>query len=73
MAIEQPWGFEIDQIRMPVLVLHGRQDRFVPFAHGEWLAAHVPDAEAWLSDEDGHLTLGSRIESVHEWLLKRMR
>jgi pimeloyl-ACP methyl ester carboxylesterase len=73
MAIEQPWGFEIDQIRTPVLVLHGRQDHFVPFAHGEWLAAHVPDGEAWLSDEDGHLTLGSRIESVLEWLLKRMR
>jgi pimeloyl-ACP methyl ester carboxylesterase len=73
MAIEKPWGFEIDRIRMPLLVLHGRQDRFVPFAHGEWLAAHVPDADAWLSDEDGHLTLASRIESVHKWLLERMR
>lgn len=73
MAIEKPWGFEIDQIRMPLLVLHGRQDRFVPFAHGEWLAAHVPDAEAWLSDEDGHLTLANRIENVHQWLLERIR
>lgn len=73
MAVTKPWGFEIDQIRMPVLVLHGRQDRVVPFAHGEWLAAHVPDAEAWLTDEDGHLTLAGRIDSVHEWLLEGMR
>ena len=73
MAIEKPWGFEIDQIRMPLLVLHGRQDQFVPFAHGEWLATHVSDAEAWLSDQDGHLTLANRIENVHQWLLKRMR
>jgi pimeloyl-ACP methyl ester carboxylesterase len=29
-----------------VLVLHGRQDWFVPFANGEWLAAHVPCAQA---------------------------
>jgi hypothetical protein len=38
----------------------------------EWLAARVPDAEAWLSDEDGHLTLAHRIESIHAWLLERM-
>jgi pimeloyl-ACP methyl ester carboxylesterase len=65
----RPWGFDVSDIAVPVLVLHGRQDRFVPFGHGEWLAAHIPGAEARLSDEEGHLTLfRDRVPDVHAWL-----
>lgn len=28
----RPWGFELADIAVPVLVMHGRQDKFVPFA-----------------------------------------
>jgi pimeloyl-ACP methyl ester carboxylesterase len=73
MAFIEPWGFEFEQIRTPVLLLHGRQDRFVPFTHGEWLARHIPGVEARLLDEDGHLTLiENHLEGVHEWLLERL-
>jgi pimeloyl-ACP methyl ester carboxylesterase len=51
------------------LLLHGRQDQFVPFAHGQWLAAHVPGAQAWLFDDEGHLSLMEhRVGDVHAWL-----
>ena len=64
-----PWGFDLVDISVPVLLLHGRQDMFVPFGHGEWLAAHIPGVEARLTDEDGHLTLfQSRVHEVHAWL-----
>ena len=68
-----PWGFDLAQISVPVLVVHGRQDMFVPFGHGEWLAAHVPGAEPWLLDDDGHVTLmENRMGEVHAWLADRM-
>ena len=68
-----PWGFDLADIAVPVLLLHGRQDMFVPFGHGEWLAAHIPNVEAWLLDDDGHLTLlQNRVPEVHAWLSEHL-
>jgi pimeloyl-ACP methyl ester carboxylesterase len=68
-----PWGFELADITVPVLLLHGRQDNFVPFEQGQWLAAHIPGVEARLLEDDGHLTLGEhRIGDVHAWLSERL-
>jgi pimeloyl-ACP methyl ester carboxylesterase len=73
LAMAGPWGFSVADITVPVLVMHGREDQFVPFGHGQWLAAHIPGAQARLLDHDGHLTLTeSRIGEVHSWLLSRL-
>ena len=57
LAFTRPWGFELDSIGVPVVVWQGGQDRMVPFAHGRWLAAHVPRARAKLLHEEGHLSI----------------
>jgi pimeloyl-ACP methyl ester carboxylesterase len=57
LAFTRPWGFDMASIEVPVAVWQGGQDRMVPFAHGQWLAAHLPTARARLLHEEGHLSI----------------
>jgi pimeloyl-ACP methyl ester carboxylesterase len=58
------------EVPVPVQMWHGRQDRFVPFQHGQWPAGHIPGVDAHLTETDGQLTLGHRVPEVHAWLLQ---
>jgi pimeloyl-ACP methyl ester carboxylesterase len=64
IAAVSPWGFDLADIRVPVAVWQGRQDAMVPYAHGEWLAAHVPGARAHLFEDEGHLSLVARLDDI---------
>ncbi|MGH3187398.1 MAG: alpha/beta fold hydrolase [Streptosporangiaceae bacterium] len=40
-----------------------------PFAHGQWLAEHIPGLEAWMLDDESHGTVReNHIGEVHAWL-----
>jgi pimeloyl-ACP methyl ester carboxylesterase len=72
LAFTRPWGFELESVRAHTLVVQGQQDLMVPWAHGESLARNLPSAEAWLREDEGHLTLLlSAVPHIHEWLLAR--
>jgi pimeloyl-ACP methyl ester carboxylesterase len=55
LAMLQPWGFDVADISVPVLIRYGLTDVFVPPAHGEWLAANVPGCIVKVSDAAGHM------------------
>lgn len=57
MEIIGDWGFDLSDISSPVAIWQGAQDRMVPLAHGEWLAARIPAARAKLLPDHGHLSL----------------
>ena len=73
LAFIQTWGFELSEIRIPVMLMQGTHDKMVPFSHGQWLVKKIPSVNAQLLPDEGHLTLSAnRIPDVHDWLLSKM-
>jgi pimeloyl-ACP methyl ester carboxylesterase len=67
LAFARPWGFEVASIRVPVYLQYGRDDRLVPGAHGDWLAAHIPEAKVVVLD-GGHMGDDALVESDMAWI-----
>ena len=55
LAFLRPWGFDVRDISVPVLVKYGKTDVLVPAAHGAWLAANVPGCIVRIDDDAGHM------------------
>ena len=70
LALAAPWGFDVRSIRLPTAIWAGGLDVTVPYAHGQWLAAHVPGAIAHLVDNAGHITMVNDLEDVLTELLE---
>jgi pimeloyl-ACP methyl ester carboxylesterase len=57
LAFLTGWGFDLAEIVTPVSIWQGAEDRMVPYAHGQWLAARMPRATVHLDPAEGHLSL----------------
>ena len=42
VLLHRPWGFDVSSIRVPVDLVNGTADEFVPFAYGAELAERIP-------------------------------
>ena len=66
----QPWGFDVTEIRVPTRVDYGLTDVLVPRQHGEWLAHNVPNAEAVIDEQGGHLPDPNLVTERFGWLVQ---
>ena len=56
----QPWGFPIEEVRVPVRLWHGKQDRAFSARLAEDIAKRLPNCEARFVDGAGHYSLPIR-------------
>jgi pimeloyl-ACP methyl ester carboxylesterase len=62
----QPWGFPLEEVRVPVRLWHGKQDRAFSVRLAEEIAARLPNCKARYVDGAGHYSLP--IQHVREIL-----
>ena len=55
-----PWGFPLEEVRVPVRLWHGRKDRTFSFRLAEQIATRLPNCEFHLIDDLGHYSLPIR-------------
>ena len=56
-AFTKHWGFELEDIKVPVAFWQGSEDLMVPQAHMAWQAERVPGAVMHLEPGHGHFSL----------------
>ena len=52
-----PWGFDVDEVDVPVVIFQGDLDENVPLGHARWLARHLLNARLRVYPGEGHLSL----------------
>ncbi len=54
----------IPSLDIPVLLLHGANDRIIPPAAAEWLHHHLPDSRIRIFDNNGHALLAHDFDEI---------
>jgi len=56
----QPWGFPVEDVRVPVRLWHGKQDRAFAVCLAEEIANRLPNCKARFIENEGHYSLPIR-------------
>jgi len=57
VLLSRPWGFRLDEVKVPVQIWQGLDDNIVPAAMAGRLAAALPRGECRYLRGEGHLSL----------------
>jgi pimeloyl-ACP methyl ester carboxylesterase len=68
-ALGRPWGFDVEQISVPVQCWHATSDEIVPLRHTDELVRRIPGARLSRWDDEGHLAVVDHVGEVFDTLL----
>jgi pimeloyl-ACP methyl ester carboxylesterase len=69
VAFTSPWGFELSDVTVPVLLVQGGEDRVIPASHARRLLGGLPRAELWMRPRDGHVSILRALPVALDWFL----
>jgi pimeloyl-ACP methyl ester carboxylesterase len=65
----RPWGFRLEDIRVPVHVWHGTEDVDTPVSMGKAVAACIPKSKLIICPGEGHMLLFPHWEEILKQLI----
>jgi pimeloyl-ACP methyl ester carboxylesterase len=65
----RPWGFRLEDVRVPVHVWQGGADKNVPASHGRYQAGAIPGATLHYYPDEGHLLVIERIGEIMDTIV----
>ena len=60
----RPWGFALQDIKMPVNIWHGEEDKLVPMEQARIQTRAIPDTRLKLWPNEGHTLFVNRLEEL---------
>jgi len=59
-----PWGFDLEEIHVPVQLWHGTEDRVIPLHHGRYLASVIPGATLRICPGEAHMLMWNHLAEI---------
>src|SRR5450759_2909687 len=63
-VLARPWGFALDDIRVPVYLWHGDEDTVIPLHHGWYLASVIPGATLRICPGEWHMLMWNHLAEI---------
>ncbi len=63
-VLARPWGFALEDIRVPVQLWHGDEDTVIPLHHGRYLASVIPGATLRICPGEAHMLMWNHLAEI---------
>ncbi|HEY3194261.1 MAG TPA: alpha/beta fold hydrolase [Candidatus Dormibacteraeota bacterium] len=63
-VLTSPWGFRLEDIRVPVHVWHGEVDAVIPLHQARYLAETIPGADLTICPGEAHMLLWNHLPEI---------
>ncbi len=73
MLYTQPWGFSLEDVKVPLHLWHGEDDITVPPIFGRAMAAMIPECLTTYWKGEGHLMAASRAGDIIDTMNEHLR